>query len=111
MNENFILFILINVPLVGMDFVVEPEMGFDDAYTTIVFVREGISKLEMLKFIMQCSQGVILKNPYVESIRVRAFRLEPLELDRGYLMVDGEPVVYGAIQGEVLPQWARVFVK
>lgn len=108
-DENFILFILINVPLVGIDFVVEPEMGFDDGYTTIVFVRQGISKYEMIKFIVQCSQGTILKNPYVEYIRVKAFRLEPHNLNCGYLMVDGEPVVYGPIQGEVLPRWAQVF--
>lgn len=111
MDENFILFIVVNLPLVGSDFVMEPEMGFDDGYTTIVMVREGITKIELVKFIMQCSQGVLLKNPYVEFIKARAFRLEPHDLIRGNLMIDGETVPYGPIQGEVLPQWARVFTR
>lgn len=108
-EDNFILFILVNLPLVGMDFLISPDKKIDDDHLVMIFVREGITKFEMLKFIAQCSQGTMLKNPYVETIKVKAFRLEPLDPKYGSLMVDGEPVCYGPIQGEVLPRAANIF--
>lgn len=110
-EDNFVLFLLLNLPLMGVEFLIDPEKRIDDDYLGICFVREGITKLELIKFIYQSSQGVILKNPYMEYVRVRAFRLEPLDLSRGSLMVDGESISYGSIQGEVLPRLGQVFAR
>lgn len=98
----------------GMDFLISPDKTFNDGHVLLCFVREGITKYEMFKFLVQCSQGTILKNPFIEYLKVKAFRLEPLDSDEvkyGSLMVDGEAVSYGKIQGEVLPQFARAFTK
>jgi sphingosine kinase len=109
-EDNFVLFLVVNLPLMGMDFVVCPHAKFDDGQMNLAFVREGISKYELFKFLVQCSEGTILENSHVEWLPVKAFRLEPLnskELSYGSLMIDGESVPYGPIQGEVFPELAR----
>lgn len=108
-EDKFVLFLILNTPLMGTDFFVSPDTKFDDGSMILVFVREGIPRIQILKLLNDASNGVFLDNPYLEYVKVKAFRLEPQ--DDGNLMVDGERVGYGPIQGEVLPSFARVLTK
>ena len=69
----------------------------------------------MLKLLSKTGDQVHhLDNPLVEYVKIKAFRLEPLQLvneqtNTGVLMVDGEQVPYGNIQGEIQPGMANAF--
>lgn len=109
-EENFIFVLIVNLPLIAKDFNASPNSKFDDGQLLLIFIREGISKLELLKLFDDTETGVYLNNPKVEYIPVKAFRIEPLT-SQGCFMVDGERVPYGPIQGEVLPSLANVIAK
>uniref|UniRef100_A0A1I8ID48 SAP domain-containing protein n=1 Tax=Macrostomum lignano TaxID=282301 RepID=A0A1I8ID48_9PLAT len=50
-----------------------------------------------------------LEGDSIEVIRARAFRLEPLT-PGGHMMIDGEPMSYGPVQGWVMPGKVRVLM-
>ena len=116
-EENFIFFLIMNLPLISYDFAAAPDCKFDDESMHIVFVKEGMTKIQLCKFFIDAENGEHIKSPLVEHIKVKAFRMEPLGLkvndtyvkDRGVIMVDGERIPYGNIQGEIKPKLANVF--
>ena len=81
-----------------------------------MYVKEGASKIDVLKILMQAEDASHLKNDLVEYVKVKAFRLEPITSEdgrtetTGTIMVDGENVPYGPIQGEITPGLANVLV-
>ena len=116
-EENFVLFLIINLPLIAPDFIAVPDSKFDDESMHLIFIKEGISKLEMIKLFQDAEKGTHLSSPFVEHVKIKAFRLEPIglklnteqyEKEKGQLMVDGEEVEYGPIQGEIKPKIANV---
>ena len=58
---------------------------------------------------MHTGEIEILENDCCEVIKVAAFRLEPEESPKGVIVVDGEEVEYGPIQGQVIEGLARAF--
>jgi sphingosine kinase len=109
-EDNFIFVLIVNLPLIAKDFNASPNSKFDDAQLLLIFIREGITKIELLKLFGDTETGAYLNSPKVECIPIKAFRIEPLT-DQGCFMIDGERVPYGPIQGEVLPSMANVIAK
>lgn len=73
-----------------------------------MFLRSGATtRLGLLSLFLQIEDGTHVNNAAVESVRARAFRLEPLTQE-GIYSLDGEVVPYGPIQGTMLPSAARV---
>jgi sphingosine kinase len=108
-EDEFILFLIIKTPLIGMDFIISPDTRFDDGSMVLIFNKTGIPKLDLIKLLSDSSSGNFLKNPNLDFVKIKAFRLEPArEAAIGNMMVDGERVEYGPIQGEVMPKMARV---
>jgi sphingosine kinase len=70
-------------------------------------IRAGIPKSALVNLFLTFETGDHVNSPYVEVVKVLAFRLEPLGME-GNIMVDGEHVDYGPIQGQVLPGIARI---
>jgi diacylglycerol kinase family enzyme len=62
-----------------------------------------------MKF-LETETGEYLNNELVESVRVKAFRIEPFE-ENSYLMVDGESVPYGPLQAEVMEEKLNCIAK
>ncbi len=108
-EDDFVSFLLVNLPLIGQDYIASPESKLDDGLLYLTFIRKGISKLDLIKVIGDSGSGNFLKNPHLEWVKVKAFRLEPLDA-HGTIMIDGEKVSYGKIQGEILPSFARTLV-
>jgi sphingosine kinase len=108
-DDEFVSFLLVNLPLVGQDYIASPESKLDDGLLYLTFIRKGISKLDLIKVISDSGSGNFLKNSHLEWVCVKAFRLEPLD-DHGTIMVDGEKISYGKIQGEILPSFGRALV-
>ena len=107
-EENFVIFLVIKMPLMGIDFVISPETRLNDEHMVMCFNKEGVSKADMVRIVTDSASGNFLKSPCLDFVRVKAFRLEPLDAQPSNLMVDGERVEYGALQGEIMPGVARV---
>ncbi|KAL3875800.1 hypothetical protein ACJMK2_033716 [Sinanodonta woodiana] len=91
------------------DFLAAPDARINDGIIHLFFVRSGIGKSELLKLFTEMDKGshVDSTSPYIEVVKVLAFRLEPAE-NQGVMMVDGEKVASAPIQGQVLPGLARI---
>lgn len=114
MEENYILFLIMNLPILTPDFTATTQAKSDDACMHMIFIKSGISKYEIIKLFSDTESGNHMDSPYVEYVKIKAFRLEPLPLEAGSpvtgnLMIDGEKIPYGNIQGEVMPSLANVY--
>jgi sphingosine kinase len=118
-EENFVFFLVTYLPLIAPDFMAAPESSFNDQCMHLLFIKEGISKAQLLKLFTETEQGEHLSSPFVEYVKIKAFRLEPLpyidknntnltgnnkaNTDDGIMMIDGERVPYGKLQAEIIP--------
>ena len=114
MEENFVLFLIMNLPLLTPDFTATTHATCDDGCMHMLFIKEGISKFEIIKLFSDTVSGDHLNSPYVEYVKIKAFRIEPLPTYpgcpvTGNFMIDGEKVPYGNIQGEIMPSLANTF--
>ncbi len=113
-EENFVLFLIMNLPILTNDFSATPDARPDDHALHMIFIRQGISKLQLISLFTDTVSGVHMHSPFVEYVRIRAFRIEPLPVRpgadvTGTFMIDGEKVPYGPIQGELMPSLGRAF--
>lgn len=113
-EENFVLFLIMNLPILTNDFSATPQAKTSDGCMHMIFIKSGISKLELIKLFSDTVSGVHMESLFVEYVPIRAFRLEPLPVTSGSavtgnFMIDGEKVPYGPIQGEVMPSLGNVF--
>ncbi|XP_033172353.1 sphingosine kinase 2 [Drosophila mauritiana] len=82
-----------------------PESRLDDGLIYLVIIRSGVSRHQLLNFMLSLNTGTHLpigEDPFIKVVPCRAFRIEPSSSD-GILVVDGERVEYGPIQAEVMP--------
>lgn len=116
-EENFVLFLVTYLPLISSDFLASPEATFNDGEMHVIFIKQGITKSELLKLFTKTENGEHLKSDLVEYVKVKAFRLEPIGLvnndqvqtsNRGIMMVDGEIVPTGVIQAEIMPSMGKI---
>lgn len=119
-EDNFVMLLVVYLPLISPDFLATNESTFNDGNMHIVFIKEGISKAQMLQLFTDTENGNYLQSEHVEYVKVKAFRLEPLKQqktnpngqspssDDGAIMVDGERVPYGVIQAEIIPSLGNI---
>lgn len=82
-----------------------PESRLSDGLIYLVIIRSGVSRHQLLNFMLSLNTGTHLpmgEDPFIKVVACRAFRIEPQSSD-GILVVDGERVDYGPIQAEVMP--------
>ncbi|XP_066992141.2 sphingosine kinase 1 [Anabrus simplex] len=91
----------------GSDCLFAPNSKLADGIIWLLVIRAGITRTQLLQFLLGLSSGTHLTCSKAEMIPVTAFRLEP-EPSSGHLTVDGEAVDYGPIQAELMPGLAKV---
>lgn len=91
----------------GSDCLFAPNSKLADGIIWLLVIRAGISRGQLLQFLLGLSSGTHLLVPQAEMIPVTAFRLEP-ETSGGHITVDGEVVDYGPIQAEIMPNLANI---
>ncbi|KAK3590961.1 hypothetical protein CHS0354_034533 [Potamilus streckersoni] len=108
-EEDFITVCATYQTHLNSDFLAAPDAHINDGIIHLFFVRSGIGKSELLKLFTEMDNGshVDSTSPYIEVVKVLAFRLEPAE-NQGVMMVDGEKVASAPVQGQVLPGLARI---
>ncbi|XP_061181666.1 sphingosine kinase 2-like isoform X2 [Saccostrea echinata] len=106
-EDEFITACALYQPYLGPDNLASPESRLNDGQIHLLIIRAGIPKSALVNLFLSFETGDHISSPYVEMIKVLAFRLEPMGTE-GNIMVDGEHVDYGPIQGQVLPGIARI---
>ncbi|UJR26738.1 hypothetical protein I4U23_008053 [Adineta vaga] len=110
-NGPFAHVLITSKASISKDVVASPQSTLSDGYLTLQFIRsDGLTRTNLAKTFTKLSDGSHFDFNFVEWMRIRAFRIVPNETD-GNLMVDGEKVPYGPIQGEILPGIARCMGK
>lgn len=80
-----------------------PNCKPNDGIIWLLVVKAGISRINLLQFLLGMSTGNHLKYPFVEMIPVLAFRLEPM-CKGSHLVVDGEVIEKSpVVQAEMFP--------
>ncbi|XP_055903401.1 sphingosine kinase 1 [Eupeodes corollae] len=96
----------------GTDIFFAPSAKLSDGTIWLVVIRSGVSRSQLLNFLLNLSSGTHLpskSNEFIKIIPVTAFRIEPTGTE-GIITVDGERVEYGIIQGEIFPNIVNVMV-
>ena len=109
-EDKFVFFLAVQKPLIAKDFISWPDSTLDNNEILLTFIKAGISKLQAIKIFLETENGDYLNNELVESVKVKAFRIEPFE-ENSYLMVDGEAVPYGPLQAEILEEKLNCIAK
>ncbi|KAH9505212.1 Sphingosine kinase 2 [Bulinus truncatus] len=107
LEGDFILITAIYQTHLGSDMLAAPDAHLCDGHINLMMVREGISRNALLNLFLSFGQGGHVHSPYVESVKVLAFRLEP-ETKSGNIMIDGERFDPCPLQAQILPGLARV---
>lgn len=80
---------------ISKDSISTPQSTLADGYLTLQFIRSaGLTRVNLAKAFLGLSDGKHMNYDFVEWMRVRAFRIVPVEKN-GNMMVDGEKVPYG----------------
>ncbi|XP_055689294.1 sphingosine kinase 2 [Lutzomyia longipalpis] len=86
----------------------------NDGIIWLCIIRGGVSRSQLLTFLLGLSSGTHIPTPqneFIKMIPVQAFRIEPTSGGPpGCVTVDGERVEYGPIQGEIFRDVANVMV-
>lgn len=114
-EDDFSLFLIVNLPLIGQELFVTPNSSNEDGVMYLSFVKADTPRYEIIKMLTEGETGNFLKSKWIEFVKCKAFRLEPqicVQTNKveGNLMVDGEQIEYGPIQGEVSSKLARVLL-
>ena len=102
----------VQISHIASDVIAAAGSRLDDGMIYLMMVHAPLSRARLVRLYNAMQHGTADSDPSADIVRVRAFRLEPLDEPRqhggGVLMVDGEMVDYGPIQARVLPSMARV---
>lgn len=125
-EDNFVLFLVVYLPLIAPDFLAVPNSTLNDGQMHIIFIKEGITRAQLLTLMQKTEHGEHMSSDLVEYVKIKAFRLEPLTFENGgdatkassrhnyqnsgVLMIDGERIPYGPVQGEIMPSAANLLV-
>ncbi|VDI56628.1 sphingosine kinase [Mytilus galloprovincialis] len=106
-EDDFVTALAIYLPYLGPENLVSPDSKLNDGCIHLMLVRKGVSKNDLMKIFLDFTTGEHINSPACEVIKCLAFRIVPLT-EKGNIMVDGERIDYGPIQGQILPGLARI---
>ncbi|XP_057331534.1 sphingosine kinase 2-like isoform X1 [Microplitis mediator] len=93
---------------IGEDGFIAPRAKLADGLIWLLIIKAGITRTNLLQFLLGLNTGTHLASNGVDMIPVKAFRIEPETSVTGNMTVDGEKVDYGPLQAEVFPSLATV---
>lgn len=96
----------------GSDCHFSPQSKLNDGTIHLVIIRGGISRSQLLTFLINMSSGTHLPSEntaFIKVVRVEAFRLDPQE-NTGILTVDGERVKCCPLQARIIPGAINIMI-
>lgn len=88
-----------------------PDSRLDDSVIYLLYIREGVSALKIVQFLVSLEECTHVKLPYVNFLPVRAFRLVPNGSPSDIMAIDGERIESQPIQAEVMSRAAPILVR
>lgn len=96
----------------GSDCFFAPQSKLNDGTIHLVIIYGGISRSQLLNFLINMSSGTHLpsqNNDFIKVVRVEAFHLTPHE-NNGILTVDGERVKCSPLQARIIPGAVKIMI-
>ncbi|CAF1131889.1 unnamed protein product [Rotaria sordida] len=110
-NGPFAHVLITSKASISKDTIASTKSTLSDGYLTLQYIRADSSiRMNLAKTFTTMSDGKYLDYDFVEWMPIRAFRIVPSDTS-GNMMIDGEKVSYGPIQGEILPSIGRCMGK
>lgn len=107
-EDEFITVAAVYQSHLSNDCMMAPLGRLSEGFVYLTLLRKaGVTRGTLLNLFSSMAEGAHVDSPHVETIRALAFRIEPL-CKEGVIMVDGEMVEFGPLQGHILPQLARI---
>ncbi|KAM7349551.1 sphingosine kinase 1 isoform 1-T3 [Cochliomyia hominivorax] len=109
---EYVLVQAANTTHLATDCLFAPDSKLNDGIIYLVIIRAGITRSQLMQFLLNMSSGTHLSEApttHIQVIPVTAFRIEPKDED-GIITVDGERVGYGSIQAEIFPGLIKIMV-
>ncbi len=92
LEDDFMYFVAYYLCLLGPDTIVDPDCLPDEGCINLQFIRSGISRSRLLQILLAQETGSHVNMSEVETIKVKAFRLEPLT-GKGHISVGKIPLM------------------
>ncbi|XP_075162996.1 sphingosine kinase 2-like [Haematobia irritans] len=89
-----------------------PQSMLNDGTIHLVIIYGGISRSQLLTFLINMSSGTHLPSEntdYIRVVRVEAFHLEPHE-NNGIITVDGERVKCAPLRARIIPKSVNIMI-
>ncbi|CAM4925194.1 unnamed protein product [Rotaria socialis] len=106
-NGPFLHVLITSKACISKDVIASFRSTLSDGYLSLQYIRaDRSSRIHLAQTFTKLSDGKHVDFDFVELLPVRAFRIVPADTS-GNMMVDGEKVPYGPVQGEILPSVGR----
>mmetsp|Transcript_34561 Transcript_34561/g.86825 ORF Transcript_34561/g.86825 Transcript_34561/m.86825 type:complete len:581 (-) Transcript_34561:26-1768(-) len=102
-EADFTAFAACNVKAASYDAVLAPRANLNDGLIDLVFTHD-VDRTDLAAFLLDMEKGNHLKHRFIQYHKVQAFTLEPSDLMRGAIGVDGEHAPLDAFACWMLPQ-------
>ncbi|RWS18029.1 sphingosine kinase 2-like isoform X2 [Dinothrombium tinctorium] len=87
-----------------------PGAKFDDGIIWLVYILGSAKRSQIIQFLASLSSGNHINLPFVCSVPVRSFKLEP-KSNQGRITVDGELIECCTLEADVMPSVARLLAR
>jgi len=101
-EDDYININFLTVPCLSRTFFGDPNVKLGSGKMHIVTIAGTSTRRDVLQIVKKSEKGTQIEMDQIKVVEALAFRLEPLT--DGILVVDGEQVSYGPIQGQVHPR-------
>ncbi|XP_073840767.1 sphingosine kinase 2 isoform X2 [Musca autumnalis] len=112
LNGEFVMIHAAYQTHLGSDCFFAPQSKLNDGTIYLVIIHGGISRSQLLNFLINMSSGTHLppeNTEFIKVVRAEAFHLEPYE-NNGILTVDGERVKCGQLQARIIPDAVKILI-
>eukprot|EP00058_Branchiostoma_floridae_P019190 XP_002604679.1 hypothetical protein BRAFLDRAFT_282352 [Branchiostoma floridae] len=101
-ETDFVTMIIQSISHISEGYFSSPCSSFDDGVLFLSFLKSGVSRRQMLKFMGKMAEGTQVFDFGSDGgyVCCKAFRVEPVT-PPGLMTLDGEKIEYGPVQGQV----------
>ncbi|XP_019629056.1 PREDICTED: sphingosine kinase 2-like [Branchiostoma belcheri] len=101
-DTDFVTMIIQSISHISEGYFSSPCSSFDDGVLFLSFLKSGVSRRQMLKFMGKMAEGTQVFDFGSDGgyVCCKAFRVEPVT-PPGLMTLDGEKIHYGPVQGQV----------
>lgn len=110
-ENDYVGVCVVNVPYISETTRFAPQSRVNDGAMYLVLLRDTLSRGDLMKVLLECETGDHVRIPGVETIPVRAVRIEPKgpEDKMGRYSLDGESMAACPIQMHIMPKAINVY--